>query len=302
LRLALQASSHLEAGRRFAENRPEPRNNRQEDFKVKVEVTNFQEQVLEASKEKPILVDFWAPWCGPCRQLGPILEKMAEEPDAGFVLAKVNTDEDQATAVRYNIRSIPAVKLFQDGEVKDEFLGALPESQVRRWLQNALPNEAKQRVQEAQALIDAGDENAAQALLEQVLNESPANAEASAKLARLVVFRQPERAIELARVAARQDATFVPESQAIHEVASLQDENLESLPEDPARQAYVEALSALGEADVDRALERFVHSVRLNKHFHNDAARRAAVALFTLLGPQNELTKKHRRALESALF
>src|SRR4051794_12163019 len=113
---------------------------------MKVDVTNFEEQVLEASKERPILVDFWAPWCGPCRQLGPILEKLAEEDDAGFVLAKLNTDEDPATSGQYGIRSIPAVKLFMDGEVKDEFIGALPETQVRKWLENALPNETKARV------------------------------------------------------------------------------------------------------------------------------------------------------------
>ncbi|HLF79464.1 MAG TPA: thioredoxin [Dehalococcoidia bacterium] len=269
---------------------------------MRVDVTNFQEQVLEASRDKPILVDFWAPWCGPCRQLGPILERLADEPDAAFVLAKLNTDEDPATSTRYGIRSIPAVKLFQDGEVKDEFIGALPESQVRKWLQNALPSETKQRVQDAQALIDAGKESEAQTLLQEILAESPARADAAAKLARLLVFREPERAVELARTAAKLDAAFVPESQAVQGVASLQDENPESLPEDPARQPYIEALTALGESDVDRAMERFVHSVRVNKHYHSDAARKAAVALFTLLGPQNELTKKHRRALESALF
>lgn len=269
---------------------------------MKVDVTNFQEQVLDASKDKPVLVDFWASWCGPCRQLGPILEKLAEEDGAGFVLAKLNTDEDPTTSARYNIRSIPAVMLFQDGEVMDEFIGALPEAQVRRWLENALPNETKERVQQAQALVDSADAAGAEALLEDVLAASPNNPGAAILLARLLVFRDPQRSMQLARVATKADAAYVPASQAIHDVAELQEQDQESLPDDPARQTYLEALAFVGRGEVDNALDRFVASVRLNRHYENDAARKAVVALFSLLGPQNELTKKHRRALESALF
>ena len=155
---------------------------------------------------------------------------------------------------------------------------------------------------EAKALIEAGDEAAAEALLNEILGESPDNGEAAVQLARLLVFREPRRAVELARAATKADAAFVPDSLAIQGVAELQSQNPESLPEDGARQTYVEALGALSRGEVDTALDRFVASVRLNKRYNNDAARKAAVALFTLLGPQSELTKKHRRALERALF
>lgn len=95
----------------------------------------FQQDVIDKSHEKPVVVDFWAPWCGPCRVLSPVLEKLAKESKGVWRLVKINTDKHPAIARRYNVRGIPAVKLFVDGEVKDEFVGALPEPDIRKWLQ-----------------------------------------------------------------------------------------------------------------------------------------------------------------------
>lgn len=103
----------------------------------------FQTHVLEKSHEKPVLVDFWAPWCGPCRALGPTLDKLARESGGAWRLVKINTDAHQALSQRFGVRGIPAVKLFVDGEVAAEFTGALPEVQVRQWLAQHLPASAR---------------------------------------------------------------------------------------------------------------------------------------------------------------
>ena len=268
-----------------------------------IDVSNFEEQVLAASHEKPVLVDFWAPWCGPCRQLGPILEKLDEE-DNRFTLAKLNTDEDQTTAMRYNVRSIPAVKLFVNGEVADEFLGSLPEARVRQWLKDALPSETKRLVEEAAALIDGGDGKAAEAMLQEALDVEPDNADALILLANLVVFRDPARALELAKHASRLDAAKYTASQGIETIAELlaQRETMDALPDDPAKGPFVEALRKLGEGDIDATLADLIDSVRRNKHYNEDAARLAALALFNVLGTRHPLTQKHRRQLEMALF
>ena len=268
-----------------------------------IDVTNFEEQVLAASHEKPVLVDFWAPWCGPCRQLGPILERLASEKEDQMTLAKLNTDEDQMTALKYSIRSIPAVKLFVDGEVVDEFLGALPEPQVRRWLDEALPNEVRKTVLEAQALVEAGDAQRAAALAEQALQAEPSNGDAAVLLARLILFDDPQRAADLARTASHGGAAY-DQTQSIEQVAHLltHASELEALPEDAARAPYLEAVSKLAQRDVEGALASLIASVRLNRHYHDDAARKTCLALFNVLGSKSPITQKQRRALEQALF
>ncbi|PZP54828.1 MAG: thioredoxin, partial [Azospira oryzae] len=121
-----------------------------------VNTSTFQSVVIEGSKKVPVLVDFWAAWCAPCRALKPVLEKLAEEYQGRFLLAKVNTDENQELAMRYGVRGIPNVKAFVDGEVRDEFAGALPESMVRQFIERLLPSEAELLRRRATALSAAG--------------------------------------------------------------------------------------------------------------------------------------------------
>ena len=264
-----------------------------------IDVADFEQEVLAASHEKPVLVDFWAPWCGPCRQLGPILEALSEEEGAPFTLAKLNTDENQTVAANYGIQSIPAVKLFVDGEVADEFIGALPERQVRDWLANAIPSEAGKLLGDAQEAVGAGAREEAEAVLEEAILKEPANAAAAILLAKLIVFRDPERAEALSHTPGAEFA----DAEAVLNVARLRQKGAETdLPESPGREPYVQAIDALGRGELDECLGGLINSVRSDRHFHDDLARRSLLYFFNVLGDRHELTQKHRKALEMALF
>jgi putative thioredoxin len=266
------------------------------------DVLNFEQEVIQRSRQIPVLVDFWAEWCGPCRVLRPILERLAQGNSEAWVLAKVDTEQLPDVAERYQIRSIPNVKLFVDGAVADEFVGALPEYQIQQWLQKALPGKFIKQLAQAEQLLQEGKSAEAERLLEQIVQSDPHYGRAKILLARLVLLKDPEKAARV--VEGIDDAEFFEIVGAIRTIARLRDlaVNPGGLPASSAREGYFEALRSLSAGDFDTALERFIDVIRQDRYYDDDGARKACIAIFRILGEEHKTTVKHRREFSSALY
>ncbi len=268
------------------------------------EVVDFQSDVIDASHTIPVLVDFWAPWCGPCRVLGPVLEKLATENTDRWKLIKVNTDEDQEISVHYGIKGIPAVKLFVDGRVVNEFTGALPEHMLRKWLDEAIPSEVMQHLALAEAAIVSGDEPKGIQLLKTILADSPENQPARLLLAKTISHHDLSEAGKWLEGVDVSDATTLEVVESIKALSRLTTmaDNGEALPEGSGKEDYQEAVMALRNNDWDRALEKFIVVIQQNRYYDDDGSRKAVISIFYLLGPTNPLTLKHRRMFDMVLY
>lgn len=269
---------------------------------------DFQSEVIAASKSTPVLVDFWAAWCGPCLVLGPVLEALAQQPRAGWRLVKVDTEMHPDLAQRFDIRGIPAVKLFHDGRVIAEFMGALPEAEVRQWLQRHLPRPGDAAFAEALARIERGDRDGARRGLEDLLRGDPEDHAARLALARLLLESDPERA--------QQTAAAVPE--VAQEYVAAQDVAVlarlvrwasgdtvdmtrsgDASADDLA--LYRDGARELRNGNPGGALEKWITLLSRNRTLDDDGARRACVALFSLLGEDHAVTRAWRRRFSTAL-
>jgi putative thioredoxin len=268
----------------------------------------FASEVLEESNTRPVVVDFWAPWCGPCRVLGPTIERVAAEYGAEVVLAKLNTDENPRTSTTYRIQGIPAVKAFRNGKVVAEFTGAVPEPQVRAFFQKLVPSPAERAAREAEQLASRGDIATAEQRYREVLAKTPSSADAIVGLATILLRRgdtdEAETLLERApadrRAKALRHRIFLDGFAAKHA-----DEDLEGQartnPRDP-RARYRWGVMLAARAQYEAALEELIESVRLDRAFADGAARKAVLAIFDILGMDAPLTREYQRRLSSVLF
>lgn len=272
---------------------------------------SFARDVIDASKKVPVLVDFWAPWCAPCRGLKPILEKLANEYGGKFLLAKLNTDENQEIAAQYGIRGIPNVKAFVDGKVFDEFTGALPEAGVRAFLERVIPSPAAKLRAAAHDLIAAGDFEGAETKLQEAVALDAGSVPVRLDLAHLLIARQDFEAAEqvLQPIPERErDERFEKMNTQIdawrkaRELPSVEElaARLEREPDDPKlRVALAERLIA--EMHFEPALEELLGVIRATRAEQRDEARRLMVRVFNLASDQTDLVSHYRRLLAAEL-
>lgn len=264
-------------------------------------VFDFRRDVLEKSDDMPVLVDFWAEWCGPCRTLGPVLEKVAAKHKGEFVLVKINTEEYPDVAREYGVMSIPVVKLFIEGNVVDEFVGALPETQIEQWLKKSLPCKYADRLREAEALVLKGDEAGAQGIFEEILSSEPESAHAAAGLVRLLLFSEPDVALGLVDKV-EGDREYAELGESARTLAPLLLRNSGDLPENAVRERYSGAIEHLRRKKFDVALSDLIEVIRENRYYDDDGARKACIAVFRYLGEDDPVTLKHRRVFDRALY
>jgi putative thioredoxin len=278
----------------------------------------FMADVIDASHDAAVVVDFWAPWCGPCKQLGPALEKAVRDARGAVRMVKINIDENPELAQQMRIQSIPAVYAFKDGRPVDGFVGALPESQVKQFVSRLAAGGGPSPVEEALALaqeaLAAGDLGRAGNIFAQVLQHEPENAEATAGQARIAIAKKDfKKAHQLLGSIAKDQANHqqVVAARAALELAEAGEKaagltgelraRLERNPKD--HEARLELASALfGAGEREEAIEELLELVRRDREWNEQAGRRQLVKFFEAMGPTDPLTVSARRRLSSILF
>ena len=225
------------------------------------EVKDFQKDVIEKSFDKPVLVDFWAEWCAPCRMIGPILEKLADENKENWELAKVDTDKNQQIAMKYGVRGIPNVKLFRNGEVINEFTGALPEPAIKDWLKKSIPSKFADQIEHAKIYLKNGDIATARVMLEEIHKGDMNNSEVKVLLAKILLFENQKEALRLTQNVDGNLAN-IELAEAINTLADLLNRDEKSFSDGEVKEKYLSAIDDIRKQNFDSALTKLIEIIR----------------------------------------
>ncbi len=282
-------------------------------FAVDVDARNFNKEVLEASKEIPVVIDFWAPWCGPCKVLKPMLEKLAAEYGGKFKLVKINSDESLDLAREFGVRSIPDVRAIRNGKQVGAFVGALPLPQLRAFIDKLIPSASELERARAKELAAAGDDLAAVAALQKSIEFDAASDLARLDLAELLLKLKrldeaeallqavkPDFKLDEKVAALKQGIVFARSGQS----GPGQDELERAVSANAGDLASRLKLANLhaGRGNYRRALDELLEIIRRNKDFNEGAARKQMLAIFNLAASEPDLVSEYRRKMASALY
>jgi putative thioredoxin len=270
---------------------------------IHVDEGNFEYEVIEYSNETPVIVDFWADWCVPCKMLDPILQKLVQERHGELRLAKVNVDENQNLAIRYNVRGIPAIKAFRNGEVVAEFSGVQPEPKIKAFMQELIPSPMDLNLGKANSLLTMGKWLQAEETFRQVLAESPGHPNALLGLAKSILVQGKGSK-------ARDILNAFPISHEFSTAEKLQPVALalsrieQGLPETdlPLEATYNHAVRLISIGNLPAAMDGILDVLRQDKSYRDGEARRVILGIFEILGQDNPITRQYQSELASILF
>ncbi len=270
---------------------------------IDVSEADFEYQVLAYSQEAPVLVDFWAEWCAPCRVLQPILEKLAEEAQGSFRLARVNVDENPNLSNRYQVRSIPAVKAFREGRMVAEFTGVRPEPQVREFLRGIAPSQSDLALEKGLSLLQIEKPKEAELAFRKTLENDPGQPIARLGLLRSLLWqgqaREGMQIIQQFPASREYNAAqaLLPLAEVWLEPAAFSGE-----ADFPLDAAYANAVRLIKRGNLEAAMDGLLDILRQDKRYADGQARRLMLAIFELLGETNPLVPQYRSELASVLF
>ncbi|MBD3881776.1 tetratricopeptide repeat protein [Phormidium tenue FACHB-886] len=273
---------------------------------VEVNSSNFADAVVQASFQRPVVVDFFAQWCGPCQMLKPMLEKLVQEHD--FVLAKVDIDQSQDLASTYGIEGVPDVRVVSQGQMYQGFVGALTEPQLRQWLSQVMAHlssksELDSQLEAVQTAIAAGDEETAKTLISTLMEQYPQDRRVAITAAKFLINQDRlDTAEKLLIFIDDTDRDYGAQARALRELMQLKLQSIDPILNHELDAPFFQAVRQTLSENYAAALQGFLSILSRDRKYRSDGARKAMITIFDLLGAQHPLTQQYRRELMQALY